>query len=131
MRMRLGEIRGRLREALGPLDLECYVYGPFHRGRGDYTAVIAQDWKGFEDMHHERASMRLRKFQDAHGEVMALTPEEKDVADRHETVWAMNLDADNDREARFQCEMLQAKLEGMGFKVEWFPVSAGSGHPYR
>jgi hypothetical protein len=131
MRVTLGELKQQLREELAPLDLEMTVYGPFRRGRGDYTAVIAHDWQDFENMHHQRASFRLRKFQDAHGEVMALTPEERDCADRHKVVWAMNLDADNDREARFQCKLLQAKLDGMGFEVEWFSVSAGSGHPYR
>jgi hypothetical protein len=131
MRVTWGEIKHLLTEELGPLDLEVTVYGPFYRGRGDYTAVIAHDWKGFESLHHEKASMRLRKFQDAHGEVMALTPDEKDVTDRHESTWAMSLDADNTREANFQCKMLEAKLNGMGFTTEWFPVSAGSGHPYR
>jgi hypothetical protein len=131
MRVTLGELKQRLREELAPLDLEMTVYGPFRRGRGDYTAVIAWDWKGFESLHNERASMLLRKFQDAHGEIIALTPEEKDVADRHQSTFALQLDADNDREARFQCKLLQAKLDGMGFEVEWFSVSAGSGHPYR
>ncbi len=119
----LGRVRSLLHEELEPLDLEVTVYGPFRRGRGDFTAVIAWD--------DDRAAIRLRKFQDAHGEIMALTPDEKDVSDRHESTFAMNLDADNDREARFQCELLKAKLAGMGFETEWFPVSAGSGHPYR
>jgi hypothetical protein len=131
MRVRLGEIRRLLGEELKPLELPMHVYGPFHRGRGEYVVAVAWDWKTFEN---ERASMRLRQFQDAQigGPMMQnLTRAEKETVDQHDSAFAVPLDADNDREARFQAQMVASKLEGIGFKVEYLPLSRYTDHPYR
>ena len=131
--MKMGELRQKLQEELAKLKLAVKVFGPFQRADGTFVSVVYHTWKTFEN---ERASFRMRKFQDAHaadvGADMALTPEEHAVVrdTAQDSAYAIRLDARDAKEAQFGQQMLVAELEGLGFKTESRP-GAGPKHPYR
>lgn len=133
MRTTLGKVRQVLREASRAEDQSIVVTGPFRRGRGDYTAVIDFRWPtwgaGEADWRKLGGALSRRR-----GGILPLVPAERQFFTQErstDTVLAVLLDADNEREAIFQLRMLASDIEGMGFPVDTVGTSTNSTGPYR
>jgi hypothetical protein len=128
----LGKVRQLLREASRAEDKSIVVSGPFRRGRGDYTAVVDFRWptwgKG-EDAWRMLGSVLSRRK----GGIMPLAPVERQHFTQQrstDTVLAVLLDADNEREAISQLKLLATGIEGLGFPVDVVGTSITSAGPY-
>src|SRR5271170_7034366 len=101
MKVRVGELRRLIKEEYKSLDLKLYVTPPLSRKDGSFVVLIGSEWAGYE---HERASLRLKKFLDAHekyGDIEYGRPEERrlmptSVLAHHGTLWALPIGAQDD-----------------------------------
>jgi hypothetical protein len=128
----LGKVRQLLREASRAEDKSIVVTGPFRRGRGDYTAVIDFRWstqgEGAGDWYKLGNALSRRR-----GGIMPLAPVERQHFTQErstDTVLAVLLDADNEREAIVSLRTLASDIEGMGFPVDTVGTSTNSVGPY-
>jgi len=134
--MPISELRQLVREAYKALGPDFVVFLRLSQ-RPDlgYMVTLAHVDEG----QTMASSMRLRKFQDVHGEVFMPTAEERQAmpkqtrSQRTASMWTFQLIAVTKKEADFQLKLVVADLQGKGFVVETLPDSGDpeQASPYR